>query len=112
MDQLQQVMDHQVEHLTGDELAGCWNALCGMVLSHTVVAFRRRCIRRKDEVVNRTAAMDWLRDRRVGRITFRQCCEALDFDGEKVSAALFGIAETAKKGTRNRTSFGVTVKNA
>lgn len=96
-----------MKHLTGDELAGCWRALCGMCLAHTVVAFRRRSMHRKEDVTHKKTAKSWLSG--GGEITFLECCEAMDVDQERAGKALMGIALKAESGTTNRVVYGVRI---
>jgi hypothetical protein len=83
---MDQVIEAQLEAIGTQEIAGAYRCLCGMMLTQTVVAYRRRVSRSDDADAKRTAKR-WVSGE-PGVISFSECCEALDLDMERAREAL------------------------
>lgn len=110
MDQLEKVIDQQVQSLAPNEIAGAWRALCGMMLVHTASAFRKKARHRKEEVVASASAKKWVGGS-MGRISFDECCDALDLDMNKAKKAMREFADVQRSKPISRVVFGVKVKD-
>lgn len=110
MDQLEKVIDQQVQSLAPNEIAGAWRALCGMMLVHTASAFRKKARHRKEEVIASASAKKWVGGS-MGRISFDECCDALDLDTNKAKKAMREFADVEKSKPISRVVFGVKVKD-
>jgi hypothetical protein len=91
-DALDQVIESQLEGISTQEIAGAYRSLCGMMMTATAVAFRKRAILRKDDVAARSTARSWVNGKR-GLLTFGECCEVLNLDIERARKALHSFAD-------------------
>jgi hypothetical protein len=89
---IDQVIAASLESISTQEIAGAYRCLCGMMLTQTAVAYRKRAIHRKDDCRSRAAARRWV-DGRHGILSFTECCDCLNLDIERARAALQSFAD-------------------
>jgi hypothetical protein len=100
------VIEASLEALAPQELAGAYKGLCGMLLVHTALAFRRKPTSRKDEAKQRNQAREWVSSG-GGLVTFAECCEVMGMDEGRTRKAICCLAEEERIRPINRVVFGV-----
>jgi hypothetical protein len=65
-------------------------------------------LHRKEDVVCKRAAKNWVADTNLGLVSFSECCECLDIDMDKAAAALKSFAVNDSTKPISRVVFGVT----
>jgi len=100
------VMEATLEGLGRDELAGAYRGICGMLLVHTALAFRRKPTTKKQEAMQRNQAREWVRSQ-VGLITFCEACEVMGMDEERARRDIMAVAYQERSAAINRVVFGV-----
>lgn len=84
---IDKAIEAQLEERTPEELAGAYRALCGMMLVHSALAFRRRALCRNEDAYQKNEAKRWMVNGR-GVLSFAECCAALDMNVAKAQRAI------------------------
>jgi hypothetical protein len=102
-----QKIDEELHAISSAEIAGAYSALCGQMLAQTLVAVRRKTIRRKEEITDKKRAKAWVEDTDTGVISFRQVCEALSINEDTTKKRIKQYAVDPKSSPITKAVFGV-----
>jgi len=105
--QMEKIIDAQLARLQPEEIAGAWRCLCSMMLCQTAVSYRRRSSHRKEDVIAKRRAKEWVYAGNEGIISFDEACEGIDVDSERAAKAFDQFARDEKTKTISRTVYGV-----
>lgn len=98
------VIDYEVECCDREEIEGAWRSLCAMMLLRTAnVLGKPKCSHRKQEVVQRSTARQWVSGK-VGVITFEEACHGIDLSPELTREMLERHAREGYAASINRTN--------
>lgn len=101
---LEAVIDWEVECCDRHEIEGAWRSLCAMMLLRTATVLGKPgCSSRKQEVVQRSTARQWLGGK-VGVITFEEACHGIDLSPEQTRNLLEQHARVGYAASINRTN--------
>lgn len=100
------LIEAELESRTGSEIAAAYQLLCGAMLAETCKTLARRYIRRKDQVLDKRVAREWLAGRE-SVIPYNEMCQALGIDARRTKSAIESYAERPVGHPISRTVLGV-----
>ena len=100
------LIEAELENRTGSEIAAAYQLLCGAMLAEACKTLARRYIRRKDQVLDKRVARQWLAGQ-DSVIPYEEMCDALGIDSVRTKSAIESYAERPVGHAINRTVLGV-----
>lgn len=95
-DPLDQAIEASLAERNPQEIAGAYQAICGMMLLNSALAIRRRICARNENALEKNAAKRWVAGS-SGVLNFAECCEALDMDAAWTRRALEELGSPISK---------------
>jgi|DEB0MinimDraft_10_1074344.scaffolds.fasta_scaffold03241_14 hypothetical protein len=93
----QELIDHDLSSLSGDEISGGWRSICAMILLRTVSSVSRSQearISKAEARLQYKAAKEWMAGK-AGLISFEEVLSALELEEQYVRNGIDRYAKTA-----------------